>query len=199
MKRRDFFKLGAAGLGTLALTHNAGALEYYPMPSNAKWAVIYGTWCGSTRDAAVWISEGMGGIAQVFDVREDPDPHAFEYLIIGGAIRSSVVRQELQDYVKTHQGVLKEKVRGLFAVCGNMGNPVGPQHTATFIDHHLAKLCQVSAVPSRVFLGRITKSLMDPQTAAMMAGMEDYDHLKRADCMAFGQEILEISTNSRRN
>ena len=35
---------------------------------------------------------------------------------------------------------------------------------------------------------------MDPQTAEMMAGMADYDNLKRADCMSFGQEILEIIT-----
>lgn len=31
---------------------------------------------------------------------------------------------------------------------------------------------------------------MDPQTAQMMAGMEDYDNLSRAECLAFGKEIL---------
>ena len=104
---------------------------------------IYGTWCGSSRDAAVWISEGMGGIANVFDVRENPDPMGFDNIIIGGAIRNSVTRQELQDYISLNKALFQEKVRGLFAVCGNMGIPVGPEQTATFIDNHLAQLCCV--------------------------------------------------------
>lgn len=194
MNRRDFFKYGLAGIGTVAFVRNAAALEYYPMPSDEKWAVLYGTWCGSARDAAVWISEGMGGIANVFDVREQPDLSAYEHIVIGGAIRNSVTRSELQDYLKANKALLKEKTRGYFAVCGNMGNPVGPQQTTLFIDNHLAKLCEVGNLPSRVFLGRITKSLMDPQTAQMMAGVQDYDNLKRADCMAFGHEVIAIST-----
>lgn len=198
MHRRQFFKLGLTGLGVAAMAKNAFALEYYPMPSEKKWAIVYGTWCGSSRDAAVWISEGMGGIATVFDVRENPDLTGFDHLVIGGSIRYSLTNQELQSFIKQNQSMFKEKVRGFFAVCGNMGNPVGPQQTAAFIDNHLAKLCQVSNLPSRVFLGRITKSLMDPQTAAAMAGMQDYDNLKRADCMAFGQEVLQSVTSVKK-
>jgi len=194
MHRREFFKLGLAGLGATALAGKGFALEYYPMPSEKKWAIIYGTWCGSSRDAAVWISEGMGGIANVFDVRENPDLTGFDHIVIGGSIRSSATGQELQDFIKQNKPLLKEKVRGFFAVCGNMGNPVGPQQTAAFIDNHLAKLCELGNKPSRVFLGRITKSLMDPQTAAAMAGMQDYDNLKRSDCMAFGLEVLKNVT-----
>ena len=84
MERRDFFKLGLAGIGTVVLLKNAKALEYYPMPSDKKWAVLFGTWCGSSRDAAIWISEGMGGIANVFDVRENPDLTGYDYIIVGG-------------------------------------------------------------------------------------------------------------------
>lgn len=196
MERRNFFKLGLASVGSLALVKNMRALEYYPMPSDEEWAVIYSTWCGSSRDAAVWISEGMGGIANVFDVRENPDLTGFNKIIIGGSIRSSVTSQELQDYIALNKTLLKEKVRGLFAVCGNMGNPVGPEQTNTFIDNHLAQLCEASDVPSKVFLGRITKSLMDSETAQIMASVADYDNLDRSDCMAFGQEILaHISTS----
>jgi hypothetical protein len=156
---------------------------------------VYGTWCGSSRDAAVWISEGMGGIAQVFDVRENPDLTGFDHIVIGGSIRYSVTSQELQDCIKQNNPLLKEKVRGFFAVCGNMEKPIGPQQTVAFIDNHLAKLCELSAKPSRVFLGRITKSLMDPRTAAAMAGAPDYDNLKRTDCMAFGREVLQNVTD----
>lgn len=196
MQRRDFFKLGAAGIGTVALARKALALEYYPMPSEKKWAVVYGTWCGSSRDAAVWISEGMAGIADVFDVRENPDLSGFDHVVIGGSIRSSRTSAELQDYIGRNQALLKEKVRGLFAVCGNMGSPVGPAQTTAFIDNHLAQMCGVENKPSKVFLGRITKSLMDSQTAASMAGAADYDNLKRSECLAFGQQVLQTAASA---
>ena len=200
MERRDFFKLGlAAGVGTMALARDSWALEYYPMPSDKKCAVIYGTWCGSSRDAAVWISEGMGGIADVFDVRENPNLSKYDHIVIGGSIRSGVTRKELQDYLTKNKGILKGKVRGLFAVCGNGEKPVGPQQKTSYIDNHLAKLCEATGVPSKVFNGRITKSLMDPEDRKRMEDMypkfagkqlEDYDLIKRSDCLAFGKEIL---------
>jgi menaquinone-dependent protoporphyrinogen IX oxidase len=191
----------AAGVGTIAVAKDARALDYYPMPSDKKCAVLYGTWCGSSRDAAVWISEGMGGIADVFDVRENPDLKGFDHIVIGGSIRSGVTRQELQDYITKNKGSLKNKIRGLFAVCGNGEKPVGPGQVTMLIDNHLAKLCEVNSVPSRVFNGRITKSLLDPQTRKTMEDMypkiagkqlEDYDLLKRTDCIAFGKDILAV-------
>jgi menaquinone-dependent protoporphyrinogen IX oxidase len=190
MERRNFIKCGFAGIGSLAIANNIWALEYYPKPSGKKCAVFYGTWCGSSRDAAVWISEGMGGIADVFDVREEPDLKRFDNIIIGGSIRSNVTPKELQDFIIKNKGWLGERVRGLFAVCGNMGQPVSQQQTTMFIDNHLAKLCEVNKVPSKVFLGRVTKSLLEPEVAKMMERMEDYDNLKRTECMAFGKEVL---------
>lgn len=200
MERRDFFKLGlAAGVGAMALPNDAGALDYYPMPSDKKCAVLYGTWCGSSRDAAVWISEGMGGIADVFDVRENPDLKEFDHIVVGGSIRSGATRKELQDYVARNKGTLKNKIRALFAVCGNGEKPVGPAQTVALIDNHLAKLCEVSDIPSKVFNGRITKPLLDPESRKRMEEMypkfagkplEDYDLLKRTDCLAFGKEVL---------
>ena len=200
MERRDFFKMGlAAGVGTMALASDTLALDYYPMPSDKKCAVLFATWCGSSRDAAVWISEGMGGIADVFDVRENPDLKGYDHIVIGGSIRSGVTRKELQDYIAKNKGILKNKVRALFAVCGNGEKPVGPAQKTALIDNHLAKLCEVGDLPSKVFNGRITKSLMDPENRKRMEDMypklagkplEDYDLLKRTDCLAFGKEVL---------
>jgi menaquinone-dependent protoporphyrinogen IX oxidase len=118
---------------------------------------------------------------------------------IGGSIRSGVTRKELQDYLAKNKGTIKGKVRGLFAVCGNGEKPVGPPQKASYIDNHLAKLCEVNGLPSKVFNGRITKSLLDPDDRKRMEDMypkfagkplEDYDLLKRADCLAFGKEVL---------
>jgi menaquinone-dependent protoporphyrinogen IX oxidase len=186
---------GLAGAGTFLLAKNVWALKYYPTQSEKKYAVLYGTWCGSSRDAAVWISEGMGGIADVFDVRENPDLREFDHIVIGGSIRGMATSRELQEYISKNKSWLRAKVRGFFAVCGNMRKPVGPRQTAMFIDNHLAKLCEAREYRSKVFLGRITKSLMDPQTANMMAALEDYDNLKRDECMAFGREIMTAMQN----
>jgi len=195
MDRRHFIRAGFAGLGTMVATGKLSALKYYPTQSEKKCTVLYSTWCGSSRDASLWISEGMGGIADVFDVRENPNLKEVEHIIIGGSIRSMVTSKELQEYISFNKSWLRAKIRGLFAVCGNMGKPIGPQQTTMFIDDHLAKLCEVKNVPSKVFLGRVTKSLMDPQTAKMMAGFEDYDNLKRFECMAFGKDILSSITH----
>ncbi len=74
------------------------------MPSDKKWAVLYGTWCGSARDAALWISEGMDGIANVFDVRENPDLSKYDHIVVGGAIRGGKTSQELQELSGEKQG-----------------------------------------------------------------------------------------------
>jgi menaquinone-dependent protoporphyrinogen IX oxidase len=200
MERRDFFKIGiAVGAGAIATASNTYALDYYPTPSDKKCAVIFSTWCGTARDAAVWISEGMDGIADVFDVRENPDPSKYDHIVIGGSVRSMVTRQEMQDFLKNNKGRLQTKIRGLFAVCGNGEKPVGPAQKTALIDNHLARLLEAGNVPSKVFNGRITKSLIDPENRKRMIDMypkiagkplEDYDLLKRADCLAFGKEIL---------
>ncbi len=197
MERKTFLQCTLAAAGLLFLGGKSKGLEYYPMPSTKRWAILYGTWCGSSRDAAVWISEGMGGIAQVFDVREAPDLSGFDHLIVGGSIRSNVTCPELQAYIKAQKAVIKPKLRGLFAVCGNMQQPTGPAQTTLFIENHLAALCEAGTLPSKVFNGRITKRLLDTETAKSMATFPDYDMLKRADCMQFGSEVLEKTANGK--
>jgi menaquinone-dependent protoporphyrinogen IX oxidase len=192
MKKRTFIKSGLLTMGALMVSKKVFPLEYYPMPSDKKWAILYGTWCGTARDAAVWISEGMDGIANVFDVRENPDLSKYDHVVIGGAIRAGKTSQELQDYLAKNKEVLKSRIRGYFVVCGNMMKPAGPEQTKTLIDDHLATICGVTDVPSKVLLGRITYGLMEPDVRKQMQGykMPEYDNLKRPECMAFGKEIL---------
>ncbi len=189
MQRRRFFKLGVAG-AVIALSQKAWALKLYPKPSPRKWAVLYATWCGSSRDAGVWISEGMAGIADVFDVREQPDLKGFDHLVLGSSIRGGKIHPLLERYISDNKSWLKDKVRGFWAVCNNMGQPPGPQQRIDFIDNQLAKLCGVENVPSKVFAGRITKALLENDALAMMRSFPDNDNLKRGDCLAFGKEIL---------
>lgn len=199
MKKRTFLKGLLLSAGALLMPKKAGALEYYPNKSDKKWAVLYATWCGSTRDAGLWISEGMDGIANVFDVRENPDLSQYDNVVIGGAIRANVTSQELQDYLKKNNNILKNKIRGYFAVCGNMMNPVGPEQTKLFIDNHLELLTGVGNVPSKVLLGRITYGLMEPDVRKQMEGfkMPEYDNLKRSECMEFGKGLLKSVSSGK--
>jgi hypothetical protein len=190
MKRRTFLGLGATGIAALAVAEKGMALEYYPNASEKKWAVLYGTWCGTARDAGVWISEGMGGIADVFDVRENPDLKKFDHLVIGSAIRSAKITPELQAYLEKNGQLLGPKVRGLYTVCGNMRQPVTPAVTKQQITDYLAPLCGAKDATGRVFLGRVTPKLLAPDVREQMGMMGEYDNLKRPDCMAFGSEIL---------
>lgn len=193
MDKRSFFKTCLVAAGSLMIPRKMFALEYYPTTKNEEWAVLYGTWCGSARDAGCWISEGMDGIANVFDVRENPDLSKYKHIVIGGAIRSGVVSSELQNYIQNNKSVLKGKVKGLFAVCGNMRQPITPEQHARLIDNHLAKLTEAGKVPSKVFLGRVTFGLMEPDVQRQMKSMpnsEEYDNLKRSECLAFGKEVL---------
>ena len=196
MKKRDFLKIGILGTGVMLIPKKIWALEYYPNESDKKWAILYGTWCGSSRDAGIWISEGMDGIANVFDVRENPDLSKYDHIIIGGSIRSGQTSTQLQEYILKNRDLLKAKIRGLFAVCGNMMRPVGPEQKSALIDNHLAKLCGDINVPSKVFLGRITLGLMDPESRKMMQQMKvtEYDNLKRPECMDFGKEVRTKTT-----
>jgi menaquinone-dependent protoporphyrinogen IX oxidase len=70
----------------------------------------------------------MGGITDVFDVRENPDPKKYDHIVVGGSIRSHAVSKEMQDYLAKNKGALKDKIRGFFCVQGNMKNPVGAEN-----------------------------------------------------------------------
>ncbi|MFO7923999.1 MAG: flavodoxin domain-containing protein [Bacteroidales bacterium] len=196
MKKRDFLKTGLLSLGALMLPKKAEALEFYPMPSDKKWAVLFGTWCGTSRDAGIWISEGMGGIANVFDVRENPDLSAYDHIVVGSSIRNNEVHPLLRGYLEKNRPALEGRVNGLFAVCGNMMQPLDEEQYTAFIDYQLSILSGAYDVPAKVFLGRITWGLMEPDVRERMQqipGMVEYDNLKRSDCLAFGRKILEAA------
>ena len=97
------------------------------------------------------------------------------------------------EYIEKNKDSMKEKIRGLYIVCGNMRNPVGQKQKEQFIDNHLAVLCGVSNVPSKPFNGRMTSKLLSQPVLGQMEmmGMSlDWDDLKRSDCMQFGETIL---------
>jgi len=198
MERRTFINIGLTGLGTTLLMANAAPAQFIPKPSKEKWAVLFGTWYGSARDAGVWISEGMGGIAPAFDIRQVPaDLDGYANLVIGTAIHGGRGPKDLEDYLSKNADRLQGKIRGLYVVCGNRGQMPGPQQVSDYVENYLGKLCKVSGVPGRAFGGRITQALMPEAEFKSIQDMYtkiggplgDWDHLNRMECLKFGSEI----------
>ena len=193
MERRTFLN-GIAGVGAVYSMMPLDPAQFFPRPSNEKWAVVFGTWCGTARDAGMWISEGMGGIAGVFDARQKPEIKAYDHLIVGTAIHGGKGPKEFEDLIQANIAEVKGKVRAYYAVCGNGGDRPTPQTQVNYIDNYLAKLCQASAPVNRVFPGRITKALLPEEDIKRLEGVfhpfEDYDHLSRWDCIQFGRQIV---------
>jgi menaquinone-dependent protoporphyrinogen IX oxidase len=202
MQRRTFLNCGLAGLGTALVMTRPAPAQFIAKPSKEKWAILYGTWYGTARDAGVWISEGMGGIASVFDVRQVPaDLASYDHLIVGTAIHGGKGPEALEAYLSSNIDRLKSKIRGLYVVCGNRGKMPGAQEIKPYIDDYLAKICKAPSVPKRVFGGRITQALMpeaefksiQDMYAKINGPLGDWDHLSRMDCLKLGKEIYSAN------
>ncbi|MBN1903645.1 MAG: hypothetical protein JW927_00960 [Deltaproteobacteria bacterium] len=102
----------------------------------------------------------------------------------------TLLRQELQDYLAKNKDVLKDKIKGFFCVCGNRKQPTGAEQIKMLIDNHLSVITGVSGVPGKVFNGRITFSLVEPEYLNMVKGYGEYDFMKRTDFLDFGKTIL---------
>jgi menaquinone-dependent protoporphyrinogen oxidase len=196
MERRKFMKTALLGGGITFLVSEGYPLKFFPNPGKNKWAVLFGTRYGSNRDAAVWVSEGMGAIADVFDARENPDLSSFEYLIIGSGIYGGKIAEPLESYISKNTSLISSKIKAVFVVCGGGGNERANQAL-----DQLANLCGAKSVLKKSFPGRLTKKLLSPDDYKMLEGFyqrgnrpfEDYDRLQRKDCLDFGEEILKQS------
>jgi len=193
MDRRIFLKTILVGGGLTAFASDSYALKLFPNPGKQKWAVLFGSRYGSTRDASLWVSEGMGGIADAFDARENPDLSSFDYIIVGSGIYSGKIDQPLETYLTKNAASISKRIKALFVVCGSGDNP----RAQAYVDV-LAKFCQAKPPLTKIFSGRVTKRLLNKEDYKIEEEVfkrrnqpfEDYDRLQRNDCLKFGEEIL---------
>ncbi len=195
MDRRTFLKTVVLGGGLTVFASNSYALKLFPNQAKQKWAILFGSRYGSTRDASLWISEGMGGIADAFDARENPDLSSFDHITVGSGIYSGKIDQPLENYLTRNAPLISNRIKALFIVCGGGDSP----RAQKFADV-LANSCQAKPSLSRIFSGRITKRLLNKEDYKIEEDVfkrrnepfEDYDRLKRSDCLKFGEDILKI-------
>jgi menaquinone-dependent protoporphyrinogen IX oxidase len=135
----------------------------------------------------------MGGIADVFDVRENPDLSSSEAIVVGSGIYMGKIDKLLEDYLAKNALQFSSRIRALFIVCGAGDTP----RAQGFLEG-LEKACGTKPPLTRVFSGRLTKRLLNAEDYKVEAEVakrrnepyEDYDRLQRKDCLKFGEEIL---------
>jgi len=178
----------------MLLSSESHALKLFTNPSRQRWAILFGSRYGSTRDASLWISEGMGWVADVFDARENPDLSPFDAMIIGSGIYNGKIDRPLEDYLTRNASSINKKIKALFLLCG--GGADSPR--AQGYVEVLTKACQAKPSLTKVFAGRLTLKLLNPEDYKVQedvakrrnAAPEDYDRLQRKDCLKFGGDIL---------
>jgi menaquinone-dependent protoporphyrinogen IX oxidase len=193
MDRRIFLKTILFGGWLIVFASDSYALKLFPNPGKQKWAVLFGSRYGSTRDASLWISEGMRGIADVFDARENPDLSSFDCIIIGSGIYSGKIDLPLEAYLTKNAALISNRIKALFIVCGGGDNP----RAQAYVDA-LSRSCQAKPPLTKKFSGRVTKRLLNKEDYKIEEEVfkrrnqpfEDYDRLHRSDCLKFGEEIL---------
>jgi flavodoxin len=186
MYRRNFVKAGLAGIGTLAFSKTVGAAIQASEKKN--WAVVYGTQCGSTKDAAEAINEGLGDIADVIDVTTSPNVSDYEFFIIGGWISGGNLIGSVKNFVIDNKAALSAKIMGLYTVCGNGGQPVGDKQINDLLTKQIVQFSGVSDKPAKLFNGR-----SDPACNGMSF---NYDLFSKEECVTFGEQILTTAART---
>jgi menaquinone-dependent protoporphyrinogen IX oxidase len=135
----------------------------------------------------------MGGIADVFDARENPDLSSFDAIVVGTGIYSGKIDHSLETYLAKNAALISNRIKALFVVCGGGDTPRAQEYI-----NALAKSCGAKPPLTKVFSGRLTKKLLNAPDYKIEEEVakrqnhpfEDYDNLQRKDCLKFGEEIL---------
>jgi menaquinone-dependent protoporphyrinogen IX oxidase len=137
MQRRTFLNIGLAGLGTTLAMSKSAPAQFLQNPSTEKWAILFGTWCGSARDAGIWISEGMNGIAAVIDIRQV----TANFYQTQGAVRPlDAVLQQHPDLFKSNQAAVDPAAYDHLIIGTAIHGGKGPAALEAYLNNNVDRL-----------------------------------------------------------
>lgn len=178
MLRRNFCKIGTLGLTGLILPKKFLLGEIFAQ-TQKEWAIIYATQCGTTKEAAEYINEGMGNIADVIDVStSNLSITNYKHIILGSGIYGGNIRSTMQSFVNSNKDNLKNKVRALFVLCGNGNKDVDVSPP----NYSVLGLFNIEGIQpkTKIFWGRSGTSINCNSLT---------NQLKKEKCIAFAKEI----------
>jgi len=138
-------------------------------------------------------SEGMGGIVDIYDARENPNLASFDGLIVGSGIYMGKIDDPLEDYLTKNASSISKKIKALFVVCGRGDSP---RHKDMLT--YWPRPARRSPLSRRYSREGLTLKLLNAEDYKVQedvakrrnAAPEDYDRLQRKDCLKFGADIL---------
>jgi len=196
MDRRKLCKLGLVGIGSMAFSRSAHAMKMFTAAEEKKWAIVYGTQCGSTEEYANFINKGLGEIADVINIdSKTPAVDEYDYFVIGGWRNASSLKPaKISEFITANKAALKDKIKGLFVVLGNGGKAELTADQTSFLNSKLVTPLGVSnSVPAKILYGRHRKACDN------LTSIQDYDNVSEEKGVAFGESILSTALSAHRS
>ena len=191
MKRRTFLKASIASLGTTLLIPGIS----HGTHTHKKIGVFCGSRYGSTKDASAWIALGMGGAGHIIDFKQDPDLSAFDYFVIGSGIYFGEIDTSLKRYIQHQVKHLKNKIIGLFVVCGGGFKGAAERGYLT----QFIKLCPTGSPLTAAFSGHMNIDILNNKDKKdlehlfheMGKPFVGFEKLPRDECFQFGRRVVK--------
>ncbi len=80
--------------------------------------IAYASKTGTAKQCAEALAGRIEGAVLCDLTKEQPDPHDYDTVILGGSVRMGQIHSALKKYAQGAQGALKGKRLGLFITCG---------------------------------------------------------------------------------
>ncbi len=162
-----------------------------------KVAVVYGSRYGSTAQTAEWIAQGIGEGARVIDVEKIEDLGQVDHVVLGSGIYGGKITTKLQAFIDANKEILKQKVIGVFVVCGAKG-----PHAKNYASS-LAAQFEKPINLKQHFGGWQKKKLLSEKDLKLLEGyyqkinkpFRDYDHTEKDKSILFGKQIKKALGN----
>lgn len=156
--------------------------------------LVYQSKLGSTRQAAVWIAEGLPG-CEAIDLGikgAKADPANYGTVIIGTGILMGKAFPRIRDFIKRHRTTLLQKDLAIFITHLEAGEAIEKDFTDAFDSELLAHARVRAGVGGRLKLKNlnvILRGVMRKIGDQKGIDLTNYDTLSRESCLDFALKV----------